>query len=271
MTTLEASLIHVGDPLAAPNRHNGITTDGGHRSHRGRTLWAAPSPVLPQDRRHVSMPPIPQVPGTVALTVIQADAFGARWQNRVHFRTTTFTGIWPPADLHVLNQWFQTKWKSNFAQYLSAGCNFAQFEAQDLGPTGLLDIITDGAAGGDAGARYPMSVAACVSWLAAARYRGGHFRTYMGGLTQSMGANSRQMQGSQAVALRNSGKQFISDMAAVVLPAVTGSPQLCGIQRRGPAALGPYPVAREIFDAHVHERWDSQRRRLGKESAFPEV
>ena len=131
-------------------------------------------------------------------------------------------------------------------------------------------ITTPGTAGGNAGARAPASAAAVVSWLIARRYRGGHPRTYLGGLIASQIAEPNTLAEPFRTNFQTAARNFVNNVALINVPGGQGF-NLVNLSyydknvTPAPPHLRPVPFTDQITGANVHSRLDSQRRRLGRE------
>lgn len=108
------------------------------------------------------------------------------------------------------------------------------------------------------------SAAYGISWHVDRRYRGGHSRTYLIGCEESAIATGTlsRITTSQINALTTAAGNFIAD---VVTNADLTGPGLCVVSYRSGNAARVTPITELITSARVHPRFDTQRRRLGKE------
>jgi hypothetical protein len=142
--------------------------------------------------------------------------------------------------------------------------------ARDAGGTSAQGVSTHAPiVGGGSGQCLPPNVAVAISWIIPESYRGGKPRTYLPGVSAS--------------ALIDTGQSGLTstfcsslDAAATLLMndfnthPISGSTVTLGtVSYHTGHAVRPTPLFRTYVDVKVHERVDSQRRRLGKESAFP--
>lgn len=108
-----------------------------------------------------------------------------------------------------------------------------------------------------------VQIALCVSWTISDRYRGGHPRTYLPGLT-SDALSSGHLITTQAQTLwQNAAAGFLTNFNAITAGA--SSWKLVCVRYFSGHQLLPNPFVRPISGSAVHRRLDSQRRRLGKE------
>jgi hypothetical protein len=125
--------------------------------------------------------------------------------------------------------------------------------------------------GGDSSGPEPPQSAICLSWKIAASYRGGKPRWYLPGIPFSAFVH----QGDSTIS--STYANLLLGNASVFLGAFNGTlasghaETLGTISFQSGHVARPVPFFRAFTDVAVHERVDSQRRRSGKESAFPEV
>lgn len=127
-------------------------------------------------------------------------------------------------------------------------------------------VYTESTEGGLGGTPYPVSVAACLSWQIASRYRGGKPRTYISGLTSAVSTTpgSNVLSTSTQTAMSTAGTDMLADVAALSTGSLGWT--LGTISYRTGGAERPEPPFVAYTGCIVHPRLDSQRRRLGKET-----
>jgi hypothetical protein len=115
----------------------------------------------------------------------------------------------------------------------------------------------------------PPNCAIVVSWQINSRYRGGHPRWYLAGFP----TNAILYQGGSQIStvIANKVKAWagylLANQSSIAIGANLG--QIGTIRYYSKHELLVPPVFYPFQAAAVHERLDSQRRRLGKESSFP--
>lgn len=112
----------------------------------------------------------------------------------------------------------------------------------------------------------PNSLAVCISWEIRDRYRGGHPRMYIPARQtsdivagKSMSATTQQLYESAALA-------YLAAAAAMTVGGQAWLP-IC-VRYWSHHQLLAVPLQRHIDDAKVGTRYDSQRRRMGKETGI---
>jgi hypothetical protein len=117
----------------------------------------------------------------------------------------------------------------------------------------------------------PPQTAVCISWHIAAAYRGGKPRTYLPGVPVSafLAEGDSKLQSGYAIQVETNAGVFMTGFNALALGATTAT--LGTVSYHSGHAVRPVPLWRPFVYASCHERADSQRRRSGKESAFPVV
>jgi hypothetical protein len=126
--------------------------------------------------------------------------------------------------------------------------------------TGAVVVTTPGVAGGNSGTIAPLSVAAVISWAIARRYRGGHPRTYVGGLSDAQLSDPISLNPTFAGNLQVQAGGLISDVLSFS-STLPGS-ALVTVSYRTGNAQRVTPVIEQILGAAVHPLIRSQRRRL---------
>jgi len=204
------------------------------------------------------MPALPAAPGVVRLQLHHTFA-GQNVYNILHVARNDLTDV-DPIPLDEMNSIaFDTysAWLDHVMPLLNPALVFRDVEATDLtSDTGLKTAFLQVNPGGRGGVALPASVAACVSWNAAVRYRGGHARTYLAGINQADTDDPRHFGGTWLGLATTAMNAFAVDPPTgyqyVLLRRVFG-----GVQRTPPLV---YPLG----SPSINSRIDSQRRRLGR-------
>lgn len=124
---------------------------------------------------------------------------------------------------------------------------------------------------GTAGATaFPPQVTIALSWKIAESYRGGKPRWYLPGIPQSASfpAGTPKVEPVYATTLEAQAVTWMGAFNALV-PHVGATVKLGTVSYYTGHTVRPTPQFREFIDVKVHERLDSQRRRSGRESAYP--
>jgi hypothetical protein len=210
------------------------------------------------------MPPLPPVPGTVKVELIGTFE-DTTWANIFHmvdvpaFPSVTLVG-------DILDK-VENEFKLHFLPLLANSLTVTQGIATDLssltGPR-VEHFYSDSGSIGTS--TWAASVAVGISWGIASRYRGGHPRTYLTGIPTATGAASsvKNLSASAITSFETGAAAFLAALTDVVID--TDTVTLGCAHYSGPVELGPYPTSEPIISSTVHKRYDSQRRRLGKES-----
>jgi hypothetical protein len=128
------------------------------------------------------------VPG-VALAVLKGMIGANPWVITFHFKNGSSTVPWTQPDLDLLANNVYNKWTTTVGTLTPTNVSINECDVTDLtNSTGLGSIYTHAAtAGGRAGTLSPSSVCYVIQNRIAARYRGGHPRTfYPGGVAGDM-------------------------------------------------------------------------------------
>lgn len=169
-------------------------------------------------------------------------------------------------ELAVMATYFFNEYAQRFLPLLdenvhlqSAAVNYYLAAGEQLGG----DHVGD-QAGGHSGIALPASIAVCVSWSLQQRYKGGHPRTYLPGVTQDRIFNYTAFLPAFTDAIASAAKTFHTNINAFAqgnidqLELGTVSFVLRK-EWRAPPVFRSFVPAQAAVDARV----DSQRRRLG--------
>lgn len=170
------------------------------------------------------------------------------------------------ADCVSLAASFRAIWLARVAPIVAPTVSYNYFEFADLasatGGVGANSVAVVGTHGQIAAP--PLSACVVVSWRVGYRFRGGHSRTYLPiadnqdiSLGRTLGAVYK------GLVLTNM-TNFLTDVNALTYG--TGDVALAMLSYYRNNALRPTPIPFLISQPSVHNRIDSQRRRLGKES-----
>lgn len=161
----------------------------------------------------------------------------------------------------------------SIAPIISSQWTLNSVTAKDIGGTSA-QAVSDAAAvpGSVAAAPLPPGDAVCISWQIAASYRGGKPRTYLPGIptTALVSAAGSQLTTTYAASVVTAGATFMASMNASTVTG-GGTFQLGTVSYHHGHAVRPTPIFEQFQAAHCHERLDHQRRRSGKEVAFPVI
>jgi hypothetical protein len=206
------------------------------------------------------MPPLPPV-AQVVKCVALGTYYGAHWANVFHVR---YTGTTPTvADLNTFSTDFGNAYDGHLLEHISDGVTLTDVECTDLSSS----VSAQGAAsmshpGDIAGDSLSASVAVCLSWKIARRYRGGHPRTYLCGIPDSVTANVQALSAGAVTNYQNDAAGF---MAAVNAISLGGALVTLGcVSYVGGGVPRTVPLFEDFRGSTVNARLDSQRRRLGK-------
>jgi hypothetical protein len=223
------------------------------------------------------MPPLPPIPGVVrlALNFNNSPASGnQRAVNILHLQWSPSIGFTAVELTSVANN-AMTWWNTHFLPLEHLDWQLASVVATAADGTGVQGVSNNGPfAGLSSGNALPPQVAACISWQGAPSYRGGKPRTYVVGIPTSANIlGTSALTSAFATSLRTAAIAALGDMAGFT---IGGAVPTLGAVSYVKKALNPTPphyrttpLFWQYLTAKVHERLDSQRRRSGKESAFP--
>jgi len=211
------------------------------------------------------MPPKPAV-SEVIRCAVKTNRLG-KDQINVFYVKGTFPGdfgAFTQANLDAVSAGVFTAFHDQLLVQLTTDTNLVECLAVDLSSvTGLTSLHTGSGAGGLGGTAMPSNVALCVSWKEALHYRGGHPRSYMGGVSATFLADVRHVTTSFAGIMQTAANNFRTAVNAIASPGVT-SFALVGVHYTLGKVPRVPPLVTPVLTASVNTRLDSQRRRLGK-------
>lgn len=206
------------------------------------------------------MPALPDVANVLKI-VFSGSFSGASWANVMHAK---WFGTTPSnSDLSTIAGLLATDYDTRFGALLADDLLLENVEITDLTNTSASRGLWAGSlAGADTGDLLPASCAAVISWGIARRYRGGHPRTYLCGLTVNARQNARLLTAAKQIAIATAAGAFIGDVAGTASGPIT-SLELGQVSYYS----GGVPRVVPLFDPFITGgsglRIDSQRRRLG--------
>lgn len=208
------------------------------------------------------MPALPFVPGAVKLTVVQSLA-GVAVYNVLHAYGGNGAG-YTTSELTSLASALRAAWVSNVIPLQSSTLTLTDVTADDLSnDLGGRGLATGSNVGSIATSPLAASSAICWSWKIANRYRGGHPRTYIAGLTTSDLLNANTIATTRITSHATAAAAI---RTAVNATAVGGGTWALGcVSYYLAGALRPTPIFRAYTGVSVDSRVDSQRRRVGRD------
>lgn len=129
--------------------------------------------------------------------------------------------------------------------------------------TALTSSATPTGNGTHGGGMTPANCALCVSWNIHRRYRGGHPRTYVGGIPISAYLDERAFTTTYVNLAKTLADGFNTDVSNIGGGAY-GALDLVNLSYYDQKVLRVTPITDRILSSTVNARPDSQRRRLGK-------
>lgn len=189
---------------------------------------------------------------------------GSKWANVFHVRGAA--GPISAADAASLATNLRTAWDTNLKALLPSNGALTGVSVVDLssayGNAGA-DTTTVAGTKTTAGAM-SASIATCVSFKIARRYRGGHPRMYLTGNLTTETNNAITWTNAWITAVSSAMASWRTAINALTLTS-TGALYLCALSYYADRALRTTPLSNDITDIAVHTRIDTQRRRLGRE------
>lgn len=212
------------------------------------------------------MPPI-YLADTIALAFKQTESTRPIVNNlHLNASASPFTH----ADLLTLATAAYEAWESNMLPLQSSALTLDACVATDIsGFTGPSAEYTESNAGGDGGTAQALNVACCVSEHTPLRYRGGHGRMYIAGITDPMLFSSTHFTVDAADDFAEALQAIDTALTGNTYGAITvnGVVVLHGRKQVIPHTVPPTylpPFSSFVQTYSANTRLDSQRRRLGK-------
>lgn len=210
------------------------------------------------------MPALQPVAGIVKVAVQYTTPVGSNL-NILHVGSTANPSSWIVGDINEACHMILNAYDTFAFTLMSHNC--VGFVAQGVDLTSVLGVegeFTSTVTGGDTSQDLPQSAAAVISWNASRHYRGGHPRTYMGGMTVNSIADSHSITSTYQTGLTTMGNAILTNLAGGSYTR-TGTVGLVAVHRVQHGAVLTVPLVDQITGCVVKQRIDSQRRRLGKE------
>lgn len=207
--------------------------------------------------------PRPAPPVGTARVAISGNFDTAPWTNVFHLKLTSG---WSPAaaDLKNVIDAMITAWATRFASQLpnlttqtDAKAVWIESLGGEIAYEGSYSHVGSGGTGLLNAASAPI-----INWSINAYYRGGHPRTYLGGLVAAFGANATTLQGSAITSIAAAANGWLADVNALTHGDITGVQLGCVSFARNNAWRVP-PVFIPYNNASVRPIFGTQRRRLG--------
>lgn len=217
----------------------------------------------------MALGPLPVVPGCIKLRLIYT------WNSRpaVSVMNVKYTGTVPDvAALTTVAGLLATAWDTNLKAQFPTTVTRTAIELTDLASRTGATFTNTVASAGSKGSTNPLSAnaAAVISWKVNYRYRGGHPRTYHFGLILSDTSSPILLAGTYVTALNNAYRAWLTAVNAI---SMGGAPLRLAMlsyfthDAQHNPVYKPNPELFEISDCVVHNRIDSMRTRLGKETS----
>lgn len=212
--------------------------------------------------------PLPNVAGVCKVRLI-GTVNGKPWVNVLHAQFTGGTA--QVSDLATFATGVRTAWTTNIAPLCHNYTQLNQVEVTDLTTrTSNQGNDTTSVSGSGGAAISPNSLAACLTLKVVNRYRGGHPRIYLPGVPQAnLAGDGATWSTGKASAYTAGGRAF--RLAINALTAGSNTWSMCAVgyyvKVGGVETYRNPPIIYTITDVLCHNRVDTMRRRLGKETS----
>lgn len=178
-----------------------------------------------------------------------------------------------PTSLIQIANAFVTQWNANaWPSTLTSTWKLNNVTAHDAGGTSAQGISTLVPSSNVVSPpTCPPNSAVVISWQIAESYRGGKPRTYLPGIPLNALADqgSGLLVTSFATTVESNANAMLTNFNAA--PVLGTAVTLGTVSYHTGHSVRPTPLFRTFLSARTHERLDSQRRRIGKESIYPVV
>lgn len=184
---------------------------------------------------------LPPVPDTIEVTLVGNDGGDGNIQNKYHF---TYSGTADATSLNTLLGIVATSWSANLAPHLPSTYHLTSITINDLNSaTGakvgeslsIAGTLTPGTA-------LTSGAAAVLSLQTSLKYRGGHGRTYLGGMVKESTADANTWTTVFQAALQAALAAFINEIISAA-PALLGALKHVIVHRFGKTAGSPVAQA----------------------------
>jgi hypothetical protein len=177
------------------------------------------------------------VPTTIAIKLTGSDGGGAQINNTYYFTYGTSAGS---GDLTTLLGVVASSWSANISIHVPPTYHLLSIDINDLNSkTGAHVAETVSIAGtASPGTELSSGAAGLVSFKEGLKYRGGHSRTYIGGMTKENLADANTWSTAWQTILSTAVSTFISQLISAA-PAAMGALKHVVVHRYGDTAGGP--------------------------------
>lgn len=210
------------------------------------------------------MPPLP-APSTVRVAIRQAQGDDSDILNIFHYAVDA-AGPYSAAVLDNIAQGFFANWVSQILPLQSNGLSVQEVTTHDIsvahGGDGSFVPAGSPPIGGEGGSATPASASMVLSWREFISYRGGHPRTYVGGMPNSFVSTVQQWAAADASAMQSAALAFLGDVNGQVGWTTAEPGHLVVVHYSLSKVVQNPPLLEPILGVAVGTRIHSQRRRL---------
>lgn len=208
------------------------------------------------------MPPLPPAHG-VAKIIVKQTLGGTNIFNVLHAASSPAIN-WTTAECQSMANAVRAAWVSNVIPLQTTALTLTDVQVVDIGSaTGNEATATGSTPGTVVAVALPASAAICWSWKIGRRYRGGHPRTYIGGLTGTDLLNPNTIAVARVTAHAAAAAAIRSAINGVMVGGNVAN-MCCVNYVRNKVPLDP-PETDFFTGVSVDSRVDTQRRRLGRD------
>lgn len=190
---------------------------------------------------------------------LAANVLHVRWSDSVNHSQS---------DLNSIGAAFAANWAGVWATIVHSSWSTTGFTLTSLGGDGLIATETVSEPGTQGGQCMPPQCAVCLSWRAPITARGGRGRSYLPGVPSSglVSTAGAALTSTYASQVKSQFTAFLNSWNAVTVGGATAPLVIPSYYHN--CQLRPVPLALPVSGLVVHDRLDTQRRRLGKERSY---
>jgi hypothetical protein len=199
----------------------------------------------------------------IAKIIVKQQLASVNVFNVLHAQTADLSP-WTPAGLNALASAVRGAWVAQVIPLQSNQISLSDVQCVDLSSdTGADATATGSNVGAVPGAALTANAAICWSWKISRRYRGGHPRTYIGGIGGSQVTNANTI--APSVVTSHQAAAVAVRAAINGVTTSTGTALMCVVHYTRAKLILPVPLISLVNSVSVDTRIDSQRRRLGRD------
>jgi hypothetical protein len=208
----------------------------------------------------VAQRPVPNVVRCIVHSAVQT----VNQVNVFHVAVDPGSGI-SQGEVTTIATGVRNAFKNNYRPQLSNELTLKEVFALDLSTDlGAQATVSGSDTGAIASAAMSANIAMCVTWTIQRHYKGGHPRTYLGGVPGQWANSNTGWSPAAVTAINGATTAFLAAVNAIV-PSSGRTATLVAVHRVRNGAVLTNPLVSNITGGFIDTRIDSQRRRLGRD------